>query len=698
MIEWLRSRLTTTWHLARACMRVVRLHPRLLVFPLLSGLTSLLVLVSAVLWPPLAPDVMLWVFARSERAAFLLPLVAFGLTFLGLYLLYVVACFFNVALAHAVLRALREDEPRVGSALRYAASRLRSIFAYAALAAAVGLFLGCLQERMRWVSRFLPIALGTGWSTLALLAIPVLVQERRGAVASVRRAAVLVRERWGEGAAAVVSLWVLWLPLAAIQGALFASGGMPDVPPRMLFALLGAAAVLNALPLLARSFLNTLYGSALYVTALEGVVPGPLDLGELSTVWRVSPGTTAASSLTPVPAGSRRRSLSAWWLAPVAIVAIAAGLVWVGLAVRDTSRLLRRELLPSGGPGLPVDRGTFPPALVLAWERSLPEPIVALAGAGNDVVAMSFEHVFVLDAEGAVRGWFPLDRIGGERLALLRVPGTTGRAVVVDGSDRRGESFTSVLTAYDRSGRVLWKYEAAEVALADMAVLSTRTEDLLLVSYHGRLCAIDGGGKERWCLDRLVMGWSVDALDCTGDGVEEALWASQESHPYFGVKLGCYSAGSGEKVRDIDLPAEPYQVRSADFDGDGREELVTWSRDGLLRGPQVLSVRAPGGPVQLDLRLAGAAHDEILAEVGTARLRPGGADAFVSLPNGWVVGSSQRGPRWGLYLPESDRTPYGARPVGVVDRDGDGRDALLTANGHTLTAWEWAASEGSPAR
>ena len=124
---------------------------------------------------------------------------------------------------------------------------------------------------------------GTAWSLATYLAIPVMVQERRGGFHSLRRSSDLFRRTWGETTLSEVGVRVLTthlgLILALVAVALIDLLG-DSFGILIVFALVvGAFAVIGTL--------EAIYRSALYVFAAEGVIPEPFDSPELEAVWRV---------------------------------------------------------------------------------------------------------------------------------------------------------------------------------------------------------------------------------------------------------------------------------------------------------------------------------------------------------------------------------------------------------------------------
>jgi len=63
-----------------------------------------------------------------------------------------------------------------------------------------------------------------------------------------------------------------------------------------------------------------------------------------------------------------------------------------------------------------------------------------------------------------------------------------------------------------------------------------------------------------------------------------------------------------------------------------------------------------------------------------------GLDIAVALPDGWVVGTSHDGHRWGLHVTAAEGWRLA---LAALDLDGDGAQELIIASGKTVSAWTW---------
>ena len=170
MIDRLLGSIRTSLLLGRSSLRAVGRNRELLLFPLLLALVSLFgfAAVLAMIFAPVVGsqhgNLISWLVRHGSPS--LLAVAVLGQAMLFPYLAYVVACFFNVAQAHACLRALRGEPVSVPRAFRYALSRLHTTLAYAGLAAAVAMLLAWPRALGRAGARVFPWLLSFGWWSL----------------------------------------------------------------------------------------------------------------------------------------------------------------------------------------------------------------------------------------------------------------------------------------------------------------------------------------------------------------------------------------------------------------------------------------------------------------------------------------------------------------------------------------------------
>ncbi len=199
---------SNTWHLLGSSMDVLRRDKELLVFPIVSGLVSLLVMATFVggAWGTGLIDAVLQEQQAAnstgdDEAAALTrsEIIAAVVGFTYYFVSYFVVIYFNAALIGAAHIRLTGGDPTVADGFRAANACLPGILLYTLIAATVGLVLRMIRENSdNIVARIVAGMMGLAWTLITFLVIPVIVIERKNAIAAIGRSSRLLKETWGE--------------------------------------------------------------------------------------------------------------------------------------------------------------------------------------------------------------------------------------------------------------------------------------------------------------------------------------------------------------------------------------------------------------------------------------------------------------------------------------------------------------------
>ena len=182
---------SNSWALVKASANVLKMDKELLVFPLLSGIATVLVMVSFIV-PIVAAGG--FGFLAEGQGTYLGYVVAF----LFYLVQYTIVFFFNSALVGAALIRLDGGDPTVSDGLAIASKRMGSILGYAVLSATVGMVLRVISERVGFLGRLIVGLMGMAWTLATYLAVPVLVTKDVGPLDAVKESAELFKRTWGE--------------------------------------------------------------------------------------------------------------------------------------------------------------------------------------------------------------------------------------------------------------------------------------------------------------------------------------------------------------------------------------------------------------------------------------------------------------------------------------------------------------------
>jgi hypothetical protein len=270
------DRFSRSLSLARSSWDVLVSDKKLLLFPLLSGLACLLIVV--LIFAPLSLALTFGGLMFKPNGDVNL-FVAIPLLFVYYFVTWFVVIFCNSALVSCALMHFNGDRPTLGDGFRAAWSRLPQILAWSLVAASVGLLLKLIESVHEKLGQIVAAILGTGWAIMTFFVVPILVVEKVGPFEAIKRSVGLLKKTWGEALIGHIGLgffmFLLFLPvllLVALTVAVFANG---------LIALGIALVVLTALYLIVfavvNSALNTIFLGAMYQYAAFEKIPVGFD-------------------------------------------------------------------------------------------------------------------------------------------------------------------------------------------------------------------------------------------------------------------------------------------------------------------------------------------------------------------------------------------------------------------------------------
>ncbi len=259
-----------SWALMKASAAVLRADKSLLIFPLLSGICTLLVAASF-----LVPDGLMAIGGEPAGQDFQ-PRMSAGayLLMFAFYLVqYFVIIFFQTALTGVALMHLRGEPTSVGAGLALARAKLPQILGYALVAATVGMLLRMVQERLGLVGRFVIGLVGLAWTVATFLVVPVLASKDVGPLDAVKHSVELLKRSWGEnliGNGGIGIVFGLLMVLAVLVGGVLVAGAV--LAGSIVAIVLAGALVVAGFILLGliQSSLQGIYAAALYRYAEAG--------------------------------------------------------------------------------------------------------------------------------------------------------------------------------------------------------------------------------------------------------------------------------------------------------------------------------------------------------------------------------------------------------------------------------------------
>ncbi len=225
------TRLSNGWKLAMDSFAVLKENRQLIVFPVLSGISMILVISSFVVAALAASGWDLEGFRDTD------PHNVVNYIFVFLYYLvnYFIIVFFNTALVHCTHLYFMGEEVTIRKGLQFSLSRIGAIFAWAAFAATVGTILRLLQDNLGRIGKIVISLIGIVWSVTTFFVVPIIAYENLGPLDAFKRSANLMKQKWGESLGANFSFGIVqFLFIVGAAAVCFALG-------RLIHPILGIA-------------------------------------------------------------------------------------------------------------------------------------------------------------------------------------------------------------------------------------------------------------------------------------------------------------------------------------------------------------------------------------------------------------------------------------------------------------------------
>lgn len=255
----------------KASWDILRQDKEILVFPLLSGLSLILILGSFAV-----PVFALGGMDTAERIARHNGTVGNLVVAVAFYFInYFVIIFFNTAIVACATIRMRGGNPSVGDGLHSAGARLFEIAGWALVSASVGMLLRMIEERSKRVGRIAAGLLGMAWGITSYLVIPILVNEGKGPMEAFRESARLLKKTWGEELIGGFSVGLIFFLLALPAFGMLMAG---CIGGKAVTAVVLILVILYLIALsVVQAALQGIFQAALYQYAKKGEPPRGFD-------------------------------------------------------------------------------------------------------------------------------------------------------------------------------------------------------------------------------------------------------------------------------------------------------------------------------------------------------------------------------------------------------------------------------------
>lgn len=261
--------LRRSYHIFRESLSVLAKDTELLIFPLLSGIFTILAL-GGMAFGGYITGFFQRLAASGDRSL-QGNLLGYAALFVWYFVSWFIVLFFNVAIIHCARMRLDGGDPTVADGFRASMTHIGRIAAWALISATVGIILRIVAERAKFLGKLIASLLGAAWAIATYFIVPVMIFEKRSLRESISQSTQLIKKTWGESliAAGGIGAFTMVLVLPSLAMPLI---GLAISLPAFLGGLLAMVIYWLGLAIVT-SALSGIFRTALYLYASEGRTP-----------------------------------------------------------------------------------------------------------------------------------------------------------------------------------------------------------------------------------------------------------------------------------------------------------------------------------------------------------------------------------------------------------------------------------------
>lgn len=249
------SRLSNGWTIAMNSFKVLQANKQLIIFPILSGFS--LLLVSASFFTGVLAHAGWQLDAMRDDYS---KVAQYSLLFLFYFINYFVIVFFNVALMHCTHLYFKGEEVSVKAGINFGVSRIGAILSWALFAATVGTLLRIVQDYLGKIGKIVIGLIGIVWNIATFFVVPVIAYENENAIGAFKRSVQIMKEKWGEKVGATFSFGLVQFVAFLLLGALvFLIASFIHPIAAIVIGAIGVVLVLSVMSAARSIFISALY-------------------------------------------------------------------------------------------------------------------------------------------------------------------------------------------------------------------------------------------------------------------------------------------------------------------------------------------------------------------------------------------------------------------------------------------------------
>src|SRR5687768_5439087 len=287
------STVQRSYAIFRQSLSVLRQDTEILIFPVLSGIFTILAFAGIVFGGVVTGTFQR--LAESGDRSLEANVLGYGALFVWYFVSWFIVLFFNVGVVACARIRLEGGDPTVSDGFRAARENLGRIVMWALVSATVGLILRVIAERSKLIGALIAKFLGAAWAIATYFVVPVMIFEKRGPKDSMTASTQLIRKTWGESLVAAAGVGIVMM-LFGMAGLVLPVIGFFISPTAAVIGL--AAMILYWIVLsIISSALTGIYRTGLYLYATKGNATPALD-GFAAGAF-ASKGAKGSTALSP---------------------------------------------------------------------------------------------------------------------------------------------------------------------------------------------------------------------------------------------------------------------------------------------------------------------------------------------------------------------------------------------------------------
>jgi hypothetical protein len=247
------TRFSNGWTIAKNSFKVLRENRQLIVFPILSGISMILILAS---FFTVALGFAGWNADNIQDPG---TIAGYVILFAFYIINYFIIVFFNMALIHCTSLYFKGEEVTIRKGIDFSMSRIGSIFAWAVFAGTIGAILKIIQENVGALGKIITGIIGVVWSIATFFVVPVIAYENLGPVGAFKKSANLMKEKWGESIGAGFSFFLIELVAILAIGSVSFLLASINVMVGIAVAVIGLLLLLTVISAVKTIFISTIY-------------------------------------------------------------------------------------------------------------------------------------------------------------------------------------------------------------------------------------------------------------------------------------------------------------------------------------------------------------------------------------------------------------------------------------------------------